>query len=117
MTTLIKHETALAAMAIWEDIQSRLIGDADNEYARKQQEIGASELRSLCLEKLAPAAEIAYGEISDSYHEPFDWEFVPAFLSLAEPILADLPDWDISIKHAKDLGGRVLTYSTDKLSC
>ena len=104
----VQQETALTAMCIWETLEKYLSGkDYDNVYAKKRLEIGACELRSIVLHFLAPAVEAAYEVVKDEYHEPFDWEFVPSFLDLAETVHS-CGLWTMTTAEAKGIGQTIL---------
>ncbi len=104
----ITEELALTAMCVWEELISIFATkDSNNAYVRHQQEVGACEMRSLALNTIAPAIESAYKAISEEYHEPFDWEFVPAFLVHAETILEE-GFWTVSTDDAIKIGRTVL---------
>ena len=68
---------------------------------------GACEIRSIVLHILAPAVEAAYDVVKDEYQDPFDWEFVPAFLDLAEPVLSR-GLWAITSIEAERIGKEIL---------
>lgn len=104
----VEEETALTAMCIWEALLERLSGkDSENVYSQKREEVGACELRSIVLHLLAPAVEAAYDVVKDEYQDPFDWEFVPAFLELAEPVLSR-GLWAITTTDAQQIGKAIL---------
>lgn len=101
-------ETALTAMCIWEALLERMSGkDCDDVYSQKREEVGACEMRSIVLHILAPAVEAAYDVVKDEYQDPFDWEFVPAFLDLAEPVLSR-GLWAITSIEAEQIGKEIL---------
>ncbi len=56
---------------------------------------------------MAPAVEAAYDVVKDEYQDPFDWEFVPAFLDLAEPVLSR-GLWAITSIEAERIGKEIL---------
>ncbi|MCZ0866500.1 hypothetical protein O0V09_14910 [Dasania sp. GY-19] len=104
----VEEETALTAMCIWEALLERMSGkDCDNVYSQKREEVGACEMRSIVLHLLAPAVEAAYEVVKDEYQDPFDWEFVPAFLELAEPVLSR-GLWAITSIEAEQIGKEIL---------
>ena len=104
----VEEETALTAMCIWEALLERMSGkDCDNVYSQKREEVGACEMRSIVLHLLAPADEAAYEVVKDEYQDPFDWEFVPAFLELAEPVLSR-GLWAITSIEAEQIGKEIL---------
>lgn len=104
----VEEETALTAMCIWEALLERMSGnDCDNVYSQKREEVGACEMRSIVLYLLAPAVETAYEVVKDEYQDPFDWEFVPAFLELAEPVLSR-GLWAITSIEAEQIGKEIL---------
>lgn len=104
----VEEETALTAMCIWEALLERLSGkDSDNVYSQKREEVGACEMRSIVLHILAPAVEAAYDFVKDEYQDPFDWEFVPAFLDLVEPVLSR-GLWAITSIEAEQIGKEIL---------
>lgn len=104
----VEEETALTAMCIWEALLERMSGkDCDNVYSQKREEVGACEMRSIVLHILAPAVEAAYDVVKDEYQDPFDWEFVPAFLDLAEPVLSR-GLWAITSIEAEQIGKEIL---------
>lgn len=106
-----KHteETALTAMCLWEALVTNYLTSqsSSNAYLIKLEEVGTCQLRSIVLNTLAPAVEVAYSAVSDSYDEPFDWEFVPVFLRFAEPVLA-CGLFAISTPDAKGIGQKIL---------
>jgi hypothetical protein len=114
--TKITEELALTSMCVWGELISiTATKDTNNAYVRYQQEVGACEMRSLALNTIAPAIESAYKAISEEYHKPFDWEFIPSFLEHAETILVE-GLWIISTENAIKIGHTVLaelltTYS------
>ena len=104
----VEEETALTAMCIWETLLERMSGkDCDNVYSQKREVVGACEMRSIILHLLAPAVEAAYEAVKDEYQDPFDWEFVPAFLELAEPVLSR-GLWAITSIEAEQIGKEIL---------
>ena len=104
----VEEETALTAMCIWEALLERMSGkDCDNVYSQKREEVGACEMRSIVLHLLAPAVEAAYEVVKDEYQDPFDWEFVPSFLELAEPVLSR-GLWAITSIEAEQIGKEIL---------
>lgn len=104
----VEEETALTAMCIWEALLERMSGkDCDNVYSQKREEVGACEMRSIVLHLLAPAVETAYEVVKDEYQDPFDWEFVPSFLELAEPVLSR-GLWAITSIEAEQIGKEIL---------
>lgn len=104
----VEEETALTAMCIWEALLARMSGkDCDDVYSQKREEVGACEMRSIVLHILAPAVEAAYDVVKDEYQDPFDWEFVPAFLDLAEPVLSR-GLWAITSIEAEQIGKEIL---------
>ena len=106
--TEITEELALTAMCVWEELMSiSSTKGSNNGYVRHQQEVGACGMRSIALNTIAPAIESAYKSISEEYHEPFDWEFIPSFLVHAEKILVE-GDWSISKENAIQIGRTVL---------
>lgn len=104
----VEEETALTAMCIWEALLECMSGkDCDDVYSQKREEVGACEMRSIVLHILAPAVEAAYNVVKDEYQDPFDWEFVPAFLDLAEPVLSR-GLWAIKSIEAEQIGKEIL---------
>lgn len=71
-----------AAMCIWEEVLARRAGDFPTDpIIRFFEKHGAAETRQHCME-LARPIDVAYNAIKDDYGDPFDWEFVPAMLTL-----------------------------------
>lgn len=104
----ITEELALTAMCVWEELLSILTSnESSNAYVKRQEEVGACEMRSLALHVLAPAVEAAYNAVQQEYQEPFDWEFVPAFLKHAEPILS-FGLWAITTDDAVRIGQTIV---------
>ena len=104
----VEEETVLTVMCIWEALLERMSGkDCDNVYSQKREEVGACEMRSIVLHLLAPAVEAAYEVVKDEYQDPFDWEFVPSFLELAEPGLSR-GLWAITSIEAEQIGKEIL---------
>ena len=114
----VEEETALTAMCIWEALLERMSGkDCDNVYSQKREEVGACEMRSIVLHLLAPAVEAAYEVVKDEYQDPFDWEFVPSFLELAEPVLSR-GLWAITSIEAEQIGKEILLqYQQVNVNC
>jgi len=104
----VTEELALTAMCVWDELISIFATkDTSNAYVRHHEAVGSCEMRRLALHIISPAIAAAYNAISDKYHKPFDWEFVPAFLAHAEPILAR-GLWAITTEDAIRIGHTVV---------
>lgn len=91
MTSKQYHPSSLETAAVaWEAVLEILNGGAGQkglraEANRIRDEIGTSGLRLTVLEWV-DEIDAAWAEVKDQYDQPFDWEFVPAWI-------ADNIDW------------------------
>ena len=107
----INEEHALTAMCIWESLISTYLtkNSASNTYQKKLHEVGLCEMRSIVLNVLAPSVELAYETLSGEFDYPFDIEFVPSFLSHAEPFLTQ-KTFFISGQHSLEIASRIANH-------
>jgi hypothetical protein len=84
-------ELAHTSMCVWEHIQSTSDnGSKLSSYIEQlQSTIGVVETRYAMVE-FAKHIEILYSEVSNFYHEPFDFEFVPACIEKAYELFGHL---------------------------
>lgn len=104
----ITNENALTAMCVWEEMLT-IFSDKNesNAYTDQKAKIGACSMRELVLHIITPAVEKAYAAVSDKYSESFDWEFIPAFLQIAEPVYAK-SGFTMSEATAIEIGQQIL---------
>jgi hypothetical protein len=104
----ITTEQALTAMCVWEELLSIYTHENEsNAYTIQMSKIGACSMRQLALEVITPSIETAYLAVGKDFTESFDWEFVPEFLKLAEPIYAQ-SGFCITEKKAIEIGNNIL---------
>ncbi len=111
----ITDETALTAMCVWEELLSIFSQkDESNIYTKKKNKIGACSMRQIALDVIVPSVEKAYAAVSEEFSESFDWEFVPRFLQLAEPIYVQ-SGFSMSETKAIEIGQAILKeFSVEK---
>jgi hypothetical protein len=114
-------ETATTALCIWEELLNRYSNESIDAYSRKRDAVGACQMRELVVLKLAPAIELAWETVGEEYTESFDWEFIPEFLTHAEPILSqvnntdcwNIPD-DVAIQIARKIISEGVADGSDR---
>ena len=81
---MIDREIAITGMVAYAHLVEYLNGE--NAYSKYLSTLdgGIGDFRDWVLETMAPAIESGYASIQAQYHEPFDDEFVPAFIAVGE---------------------------------
>jgi hypothetical protein len=106
MKNIFSEEQAETALCLWEAIM------VHPDYSPSDQAEffgceGAVAFRLFVLNELAPLVDQAYEQVSDDYHEPFDWEFCPMVLGLVIDFRRKhdfLPGGNILVNHIREVG-------------